>query len=648
MPVRKTRCRGTLRESHRYRLRSHTDGVWHGVCAAAAPGTIYGYRVYGPHGPGLRFEPERLALDPCARGLAADPNEPAVRAAGGPPAIVQALQSDFDWSGDGAPRTPWSETVVYEAHVKGLTATRLELPEAERGTFAGLASDAMLEHYRELGVTALELLPLQQRLDEAHLVRQGLTNYWGYNTIAFFVPDERFRSEAHPGDAAHQLKAAIYRLHQAGIEVILDVVFNHTGEGGVDQPASSQRLIDNRSYYRLDPADPDRYADVTGCGNTINAEHPRVVQWIMDCLRYWVQEFHVDGFRFDLATALGRRFGDGFDPRAPLFAALLQDPELARVKLIAEPWDPGEDGYQGGRFPEPFFEWNDDYRDTLRRYWRGDPVTLRDTAACLAGSSDRFARRVQGVPAGINYITAHDGFTLNDLVSYNEKHNEANGEDNRDGHDTNYSRNYGREGPPGDGDFELREIRRRQTRNFMATLFLSRGVPMLQAGDEFWRTQAGNNNAYCQDNPNGWLDWDLDEARCEFRDFVRDLIQLRRECEIQAVENEQGVEQAMRWFLPDGTEPASADWSADHYRSFGVILTSGGVPPQGHPRSALLALFNAGEDGVHFHLPQPDGGAVWERKFDTVRPGFDQAHYARPGGEEYRMQGRSVAAFVRI
>ena len=649
---------GTPRETRRFALEHRTDGIWHGVCTAANPGTLYGYRVYGPDRPGLRFQPERLALDPYARKLAADPNDSGLRENGAPPAVVPGTQDDFDWGDDRPPRISWGETVLYEAHVKGLTIGRADLPEGERGTFAGAASDTMLNYYRELGVTALELLPIQQRLDETRLTRQGLTNYWGYNTIAFFTPDLRYHSPAHPGDAIRQCKTMIRRLHQAGIEVILDIVLNHTGEGEADQPGFSMRLIDNETYYRLHREDPRRYEDVTGCGNTINAEHPRVVQWMMDCLRYWVTEFHVDGFRFDLAAALGRRrtsHGDAqFDPHAPFFGAILQDPILSRVKLIAEPWDPGPNGYQAGRFPAPFFEWNDRYRDTIRRFWRGDDVPLHETAARLAGSGDIYPRHTQGVHTGINFITAHDGFTLNDLVTYNEKHNAANGEENRDGHDTNYSYNFGIEGPEGigEGQLSIRDQRRRQMRNLMAMLLLSRGTPLLSAGDEIWRTQGGNNNAYCQDNSVSWLDWDVDEPRHEFRNFVRNLVRLRaeqqalREFRVHGPRSVAG--ENVRWFAPDGGEPGHNDWTAPR-REFGVVFfPNGELPAAGDPRRVLLILVNGGGEEVFFQLPdlnQANRTIVWTRVFDTVHSGFDTARHARPGGEKYHMQARSVATF---
>lgn len=642
-----------FREIRRYSLEHRTDGVWHGVCAGAGPGTLYGYRVHGPERSGFAFQPDRLAIDPYARRLAADPNDLIIRQQGAPPAVVLG-KDEFDWGEDRPPRIAWGETVLYEAHVKGLTVGRSDLPEGERGTFAGVASDAMLEYYREMGITALELLPIQLRMDEVHLVRQGLTNYWGYNTIAFFAPDPRYHSPLHPGDEIQQCKTMIRRLHQAGIEVILDIVLNHTGEGGPDQPGFSMRLIDNPTYYRLHPEDSNRYYDVTGCGNTLNAEHPRVVQWMMDCLRYWVREFHVDGFRFDLASALGRRAaqsGGRFDPHAPFFGAILQDPILSRVKLIAEPWDLGEDGYHAGRFSAPFFEWNDRYRDAMRRFWRGDGVPLHEVAARLAGSGDIYPRYTQGVHTGINFITAHDGFTLNDLVTYNEKHNEANGEENRDGHDTNYSHNFGVEGPVGvgDADFSIRESRRRQMRNMTAMFLLSRGTPMLSAGDEVWRTQGGNNNAYCQDNAVSWLDWDVDASREEFRNFVRDLLRLRREQKALREFRLHGVHtvagENVRWYAPDGKEPGHDDWMAPR-REFGVVFfPNGEIPRANDPQRVLLILVNGGDEAVFFRLPDLERDVVWTRLFDTIHPGFDGARHARPGGEEYHIQERSVAAF---
>ncbi len=642
-------------ESHRFTLSDCADGVWHGYVRGAGPGTLYGYRVSGS---GQSFDPKLLAIDPYARELFEDPNAERYRDGGGPPAVVTGA-ADFDWGDDRRPETPWSRTLIYEGHVKGLSRRHPDVPEAERGRYAGVASDAMIAHYRELGVSAVELLPVQQHIDEPHLIERKLTNYWGYATIAYCVPDLRYATSA--ASAVREFQEMVRRLHAAGIEVILDVVLNHSGEGPREDPGRSFRLIDDLSYYHTVSAEDRRYYDASGCGNTLRLSHPRVLQFALDCLRYWASVFHVDGFRFDLAACLGRRGEEHdfrFDPGAAFFTAVAQDPILAPLKLIAEPWDLGADGYQSGNFPAPFFEWNDRYRDAVRRFWRGDEIPLHETAARLAGSGDVFPRRRSsggGVHTGISYVTAHDGFTLRDLVSYNHKHNEANGEDNRDGHEENLSYNFGLEGSAED-NLEVQELRRRQMRNFMATLFLSRGVIMFSAGDEYGRTQGGNNNAYCQDNEMTWLDWNLDGAALELRSFVSDLARLRREQRSVReffVHGEAGLAgENVGWLMPSGEEPGHEDW-AHTRRCFGAIFFPDGVLRIADGQTVLLVLWNVSDAEVVFQLPshlaaknESTEVSAWLRLFDTVQPGFDRARHARPGGDVYRLQPRSMAAFV--
>lgn len=640
-------------ESERFVLRDVTDGVWHGFVRGAGPGTLYGYRVYGDD---QSFDPKLLAIDPYARQLFEDPNAERYRSGGGPPAVVTPARPDFDWGDDRRPETPWARTVIYEGHVKGLTAGDAEVPEQERGRYGGVASDAMIEHYRNLGVTAVELLPVQQHIDEPHLVERALTNYWGYATIAYFVPNLRYAGSG--AGAVREFQTMVRRLHAAGIEVILDVVLNHSGEGPRTDPGRSFRLIDDLSYYHT-VAQQERYYDASGCGNTLRLSHPRVLQFALDCLRYWAETFHVDGFRFDLAACLGRRGeydGFRFDPTASFFAAIAQDPVLSPLKLIAEPWDLGDAGHQTGNFPAPFFEWNDRYRDAVRRFWRGDEIPLHETAARLAGSGDVFPRRLSsGVHTGINYVTSHDGFTLRDLVTYNHKHNEANGEDNRDGHEENLSYNFGIEGPAED-NLEVQELRRRQMRNFMATLFLSRGVLMFPAGDEHGRTQGGNNNAYCQDNAMTWLDRNLNTSGREFQAFVSDLSRLRREQRAVrefVLHGDAGLAgENVCWLTPSGEEPGHDDW-AHTRRCFGALFFPDGAFVTNDGQTTLLVLWNTSAEEIMFRLPAhiktntvSEEISAWVRLFDTVHAGFDRARHARPGGDGYRLQPRSMAVFV--
>jgi isoamylase len=530
------------RELQRYALPERTDEIWHGYLPNARPGMVYGFRASGPYEPenGHRFNPHKLLLDPYARRVAGNlrwsdalfgyrvhssRGDLSFDRRDSAPGTLKAVvtHDTFNWADDRPPHTPWSDTVIYEAHLRGLTMLRKDIRPHERGTFAALAEPSVIEHLQRLGITAVELLPIHAFLQDRHLLENGLRNYWGYNTLAFFAIEPRYLSEG----SADDMRIAVRRLHAAGIEIILDVVYNHTAEGSELGPTLSFRGLDHKSYYRLVADDPRHCVNDTGTGNTLNISHPRVLQLVMDSLRYWVTEFHVDGFRFDLGVTLGRE-ADGFDPGAGFFDALRQDPVLSRVKLISEPWDIGPGGYQLGQHPPGFAEWNDRFRDTVRRVWRGDPGQRAELAARLTGSSDLFEHRSRRPWASVNYITSHDGYTLTDLVSYAERHNEANGEGNRDGHSENYSANWGGEGPTDDPD--IRATRQRVQRAMLATLFVSLGTPMLLGGDEFGRTQGGNNNAYCQDNEISWFDWNLaasPEGQA-LTAFVARLAELRR------------------------------------------------------------------------------------------------------------------------
>ncbi len=516
------------KELERFDLPAMTDDVWHGYVPGLEPGTLYGLRVHGPYEPqkGQRCNPYKLLVDPYAKALhgEVDWSQPVFgytlgndkqdlmrderdSAAGVPKSVV--VGDTFDWGNERRPDVPWRKTVIYEAHVKGLTMRHPKVPEHQRGTYAGLAHPAVIEHLLKLGVTAVELLPIHEFADDSFLGEKGLSNFWGYNTLCYFAPEQRYASRQTPGAVVNEFKAMVKALHSAGIEVLLDVVYNHSCEGNHLGPTLSLKGIDNASYYWLMP-EARYFLDFTGCGNSINASNPQAARLIVDSLRYWVEEMHVDGFRFDLATTLGRD-RHGYDTRAAFFQIIHQDPVLSRVKLISEPWDVGDFGYQVGNFPVLWSEWNGKYRDTIRRYWKGDDRQAAEIGYRLTGSSDLYALSGRKPTASVNFVTAHDGFTLNDLVSYNDKHNEANGEDNRDGHSNNHSWNHGVEGPTDDP--EIRGLRERQKRNLLGTVLLSQGTPMVLAGDELGRTQKGNNNTYCQDNELNWIDWtDIGES----------------------------------------------------------------------------------------------------------------------------------------
>jgi isoamylase len=615
------------REIERIDLAERSGFVWHCYLPEARPGLLYGYRVHGPHAPehGHRFNPHRVLLDPYARQLAG-----AVSAGAGRSRVVDPA---FSWGDDRPPRTPWQDSVIYELHVKGFTQRHPGVPEQLRGSYAGLASPAAIEHLKRLGVTAVELLPVHAFVDEKRLVQQGLRQYWGYASIGYFAPEMRYSATQTLGE----FKTMVKTLHSAGIEVILDVVYNHTGEGDHHGPTLSFRGIDNSTYYRLDPHNPRHYVDTTGTGNSLNAAHPAVLALIMDSLRYWVEEMHVDGFRFDLATTLMRE-------NSSFLPAIAQDPVLSQAKLIAEPWDLGHGGYRLGAFPPPWSEWNDRYREAVRAFWRGDEGRLGELAARLAGSSDLFEAGGRGPTASVNFVTAHDGFTLQDLVSYNEKHNEANFEDNRDGAVDNKSWNGGVEGPTDDAS--IRALRERQKRNFLATLFFSHGVPMLLAGDELGRTQRGNNNAYCHDSELSWLDWGSAESSSLFLDFICRLARLRR---AHPAFRRRRYSRNLEWLRPAGEPMREADWG--HFaRCVGVYL-SGRTLPESDERGRpvededLLLLLNAHHDALAFRLPGDAGR--WDALVDTsFADGIPEVR-AHAAGADYPLQGRSVVLLSR-
>ena len=640
------RASGAARGS--VRLPGRTGDVWHGYLPAplVAAGDLYGYRVHGPYAPerGLRCNPRKLLIDPAARAVTGEPRPgpSLVDAAGGEaqdsgPAMPRCriVEAAYDWGGDRPPATPWSDTVVYELHVKGFTARHPLVPEPLRGTYLGLAEPAVIDWLTGLGVTAVELLPCQAFTSEAFLRGRGLVNYWGYNPIAWSAPATQYAL----ADPVDEFRRMVRALHAAGIEVILDVVYNHTAEGDGGGPTLSLKGFDNAAYYRLDAADPSRYENWTGCGNTIDASQPASRALIVDSLRWWAEAMHVDGFRFDLAPVLGRD-GAAFRREAPLFAALRADPALAYLKLIAEPWDVGPGGYQLGQFPSGWSEWNDRYRDTMRSFWRGERHVAGAFAERFAGSSDIFRHRGRKPTASINFITAHDGFTLADLVSYNERHNEANLEQNQDGHSDNRSWNCGVEGPSDDP--AVAELRRRQARNLLATLLLSQGVPMLQAGDEFGRTQGGNNNAYCQDNAISWLDWSLAGADAGLAELVRRLLafrrrrpELRRDTFLKG-RRRSGRAHDVSWLRPDGREMREADWNDPRAAALAVALADAE-----RAELAVLVLVNGSAEPVDFLLPAPAAGRAWRRVVDTAEPAAGGTAEVGPR----RLAPRSLAVF---
>ncbi len=629
------------RTTHTIDMRWQTDQVWHCYLPEARPGTLYGYRVYGPYDPsnGHRFNPKKLLLDPYAKDvygqlrwsdalfgyrvghpdkdLSFDRRDSAMGML-----KSRVVDTSFSWGDDKLLRTPWHDTVIYELHVKGFTALHPDIPPQLRGTYEGLASPPVIEHLKRLGVTAVELMPTHTFIDDRHLLEKDLHNYWGYNSIGFFAPDSRYSASGH----LNEFKTMVKRFHSEGIEVILDVVYNHTGEGSHMGPTLCFRGIDNRAYYRVNPEDNRYYKDFTGCGNTLNMRHPRVLQLIMDSLRYWVLEMHVDGFRFDLASALAREL-HAVDRLGAFFDIIHQDPVLSQVKLIAEPWDLGEGGYQVGNFPVGWTEWNGKYRDTMRAYWKGDGGLIGDMAYRMTGSSDLYEHGGRRPYASINFITCHDGFTLRDLVSYNEKHNEANGEDNRDGESHNLSWNCGEEGPS--NSQHINTLRLRQQRNFLATLLLSQGVPMLTAGDEMGRSQQGNNNAYCQDSELTWIDWTLSKENQELLKFVQRVIKLRKEHPnfrrryfFQGRDIVGAGVKDITWLRPIGGEMTDKEWYQSFARCLGLFLAGDAIDEhdeRGEKISDdnLILLFNAHHEDIPFALPAEPSLARWQVLLDT-------------------------------
>ena len=636
---------GDTTEAAKIHLRERTDQVWHCYLPDARPGQYYGYRVHGPYEParGLRFNAAKLLIDPYAKAITGaikwsndlfaytvgsgeedllpDPDN----SAGGVPKSV-VIDSAFTWEDDRPLNVPYNRTIIYECHVKGMTMRHPDVPPELRGTYLGLCSDAMIEYFQGLGVTALELLPVHQFVVDRHLAERGLTNYWGYNSIGFFAPDVRYATRGL-GNQVYEFKTMVKTLHSAGLEVILDVVYNHTGEGNHLGPTLSLRGVDNTTYYRLEPNNKRFYTDFTGTGNSLNMQHPRTLQLVMDSLRYWVTEMHIDGFRFDLAPTLARELYD-VDKLSAFFDIMQQDPTLARVKLIAEPWDVGPGGYQVGNFPVRWTEWNGQYRDAVRKFWRGVPGQVAEMASRVAGSSDIFSGSDRGVYASINFVTAHDGYTMRDLVTYEQKHNEANGENNQDGHNDNISRNWGVEGDTDDP--AIIDLRYRLMRTFLATLVFSQGVPMLAHGDELGRTQRGNNNAYAQDNEITWVDWNLDARQQELLAFTRKLIALRqshatlrRRHFFRGVAAAGAKQKDVTWVRPDGEEIAGADWRDPNAQALGMLIDGAAtdeMDDRGHAvrGDTLLMLMNSSERDVRFRLPVQEGAQIWVVLVDTA------------------------------
>jgi glycogen operon protein len=645
-----------------------TGQVWHGYLPGCRPGRRYGYRVHGPFAPeqGDRCDPSKLLLDPYAQAVSGqfrwDDGVLGAMADGAPrPGIDTApyvprgvvVSPFFVWGDDRRPRTPWHKTVIYEAHVKGLTMLNPRVPEALRGTYAGLAHPVVIDALKDLGVTAIELMPVHQFIHDERLVRLGLKNYWGYNSIGFFAPHNEYSSSGSAGEQVLEFKQMVKALHEAGIEVLLDVVYNHTGEGDHRGPTVCFRGMDNAAYYRL-AQDKSLYVDYTGCGNSLNMRNPYMLQLLMDSLRYWVSEMHVDGFRFDLAATLARELHE-VDRLSAFFDLIQQDPVISQVKLIAEPWDVGEGGYQVGNFPVLWSEWNGQYRDTVRDFWRGAERTLGEFANRFTGSSDLYASARRSPHASINFVTCHDGFTLRDLTSYEEKHNEANGEDNRDGDPHNRSWNAGAEGETDDP--LVLAVRRRQQRNFFATLLLSQGVPMFLAGDELGRTQRGNNNAYCQDGPLSWIDWDSSDTG--LRTFVQKLVAFRRAHPVlsrrrwfegRSIRGSNLTD--IGWFRPDGSEMTDQDWTVAFARALGVFLNGDGIASPG-PRGeqivddSFYVLFNAGSSPIEFVMPPTLNHDPWYLVLDTTN-GFHEGRSAPiAGGEHVRVDAHGLVLLTR-
>jgi isoamylase len=657
------------RESARVTLPENTDLVWHGYFPDLTPGQLYGYRVQGPYEPekGHRFNANKIVLDPYAKSIGRDLRwadelfgyklgDPAADLSFDPrdnapfAPLARVIDPSFTWGDDRPPRTPMHKSVIYEMHVRGFTKLHPAVPEKLRGSYAAIGSDPVLDHLTSLGVTAVEFLPIHYHVDDRHLVEKGLVNYWGYNSLGFFAPDPRYDSPKSQLDAVSEFKSMVRSLHAAGIEVILDVVYNHTAEGNQMGPTLSFRGIDNAAYYKLSPESPRHYMDFTGCGNTFSMINPRVLQLIMDSLRYWITEMHVDGFRFDLASTLARELYD-VNKLGAFFDIVHQDPVISKVKLIAEPWDLGAGGYQVGNFPILWSEWNGKYRDCVRKFWKGEAGMLPEFATRFSGSSDLYEWSSRRPHASINFVTCHDGFTLNDLVSYDHKHNEANGENNRDGADDNHSWNCGVEGPADDP--KIIDLRERKKRNFLATLILSEGVPMLLAGDEIGHTQKGNNNAYCQDNELTWLNWELDEHKEQLLRFTRRVLDLYHEEPVfqrrrffHGSAPEEGGNPDIVWLAPSGSPMKPEDWQAGFGRCVGVVLSGRSIDMDEHGEeihgNTILLIFNADHGlAIDFSLPGVPEGAQWEVVFDTFTPDAEPSE-PLPAGATYRVNPCTV------
>ncbi|CAB1017985.1 glycogen debranching enzyme GlgX [Corynebacterium diphtheriae] len=646
--------------------------IWHCYLPGIKPGQRYGFRVHGPYNPaeGKRCDPSKLLVDPYARAFDGefdghpslfsydinDPDNPERRNT--EDSLEHTMKSVvvnpfFDWGSDRSPNTPYNETVIYEAHVKGMTMRHPDVPESLRGTYAGLAHPSIIEHLKDLGITAIELMPVHQFLQDDRLRDLGLRNYWGYNTFGFFAPQQDYAAAQEPGGAVSEFKGMVRTFHEAGIEVILDVVYNHTAEGNHMGPTIAFRGIDNEAYYRLVDGDKAHYMDYTGTGNSLNVRDPHPLQMIMDSLRYWVSEMHVDGFRFDLASTLARELHD-VDKLATFFDLVQQDPIVSQVKLIAEPWDVGEGGYQVGNFPPLWTEWNGKYRDTVRDFWRGEPSTLGEFASRLTGSSDLYANNGRRPTASINFITAHDGFTLNDLVSYNHKHNDANGEDGRDGESHNRSWNCGEEGPTEDPG--INNLRARQRRNFLTTLLLSQGTPMIAHGDEMARTQNGNNNVYCQDNETSWMDWELADKNAALVEFTKRLITIRRNHPVfrrrrflagGPLGSEVG-DRDIAWLVPSGKLMGQSDWDFAFGKSLMVYFNGKAIQEpdargQRIEDDSFIMMFNAYHEPIDFTLPDTEFGPAWKLIVDTnVDTGYPDEAKTLRAGDSITVEARST------
>ena len=655
-----------------YELAERSDLCWHGYVYGVSPGQRYGFRVHGPYEPanGLRYNPNKLLLDPYAKAIEGEitwgqavfgyswaKGDDVRDDTDSAPAMPRSIVVDpyFPWGDDRNPKVAWADTIIYEAHVKGFTKRHPEIPEELRGTYAGLAHPVAIDHLLRLGVTSVELMPVHHFVDPQHLLDPGLRNYWGYDSIGYFAPEARYSSSREAGAQVHEFKAMVRALHRAGLEVILDVVYNHTAEGDHRGPTLSFRGIDGAAYYRLSEEDRRYYWDVTGCGNTLNVRQPQTLQLIMDSLRYWVEEMHVDGFRFDLASALARQFYD-VDRLSTFFDTIHQDPTLSQVKLVAEPWDVGPGGYQVGNFPVRWAEWNGRYRDTVRDYWRDRAGGVSDLAYRLTGSSDLYEADGRRPSASINFVTAHDGFTLRDLVSYDDKHNEGNGESNQDGTDDNRSWNCGTEGPSDDAF--VNDLRGRQQRNFLATLLLSQGCPMLLSGDEIGRTQGGNNNAYCQDNEISWLDWEnVDQALYDFTQRIIQLRQsqpvLRRRRFFSGAVGRGHARKDVAWFRQGGQEMRDGNWRSRTQSSLGMLLNGDLIPERSErgdriTGDTLLVYLHAGSDPIIWTLPGPAWGAQWEILVDTALPAEAAGARRMASTEQFEAAPRSVVVLRRL